>query len=215
MPRWTFSILVLTYMPALAWGDFYFFLPPSEPNGPVQLVWNDRAAVNKQSRIPDDIRLKSNSGQLPTHPGGPGWLAVTTAAGSTTSATIEHGVVLRGQRDPALVLFHPKLQADLRDQPDTPNTTLELTAVRRGHGMAFFAQFRGQPMANQDIIVHSPGQKRAKAVRTDSLGYTTSFDTPGLYSATTYQKIVATGEFQGRTYGEVRHYATLTVELKP
>jgi hypothetical protein len=215
MCRGLASLIGLLTFTLTAQADFYFLIPHSDANGTLQLVFNDSPKVNTNTQVAEDLKLKTSQGVIPTKVGGAGWLAVPSSESGTTYGVIEHGVQLRGQRDLAFVLFYVKHQSELLNTPSSvPNSALELEAVRRGRGVSFIAKHQNQPLANADVIVYVPGEKRWRAVRTDSLGSTTSFEPEGLYAARIYHKEQKAGEFQGRNFQEVRHYATLTVNVK-
>jgi hypothetical protein len=214
MYRWIATVLALSLFSFSASADFYFLIPGPEGKSTLQLVFNDQPKVNALSDVHAETKIKTSKGPIPTNVGGPGWLEVQAPEAGPVTGVIEHGIVLRGQPNSALVLFYVKHQRELSASTSSgSNTAVELEAVRRGSGISFVAKHQGRVVPNVDVLVYGPGEKRAKAVRTDSLGSTTSFEPEGLYAARLYLKEQKNGEFQGRAFQEVRHYATLTVKF--
>jgi hypothetical protein len=214
MYRWIATALVLGLFSYSASADFYFLIPGAEGKNTLHLVFNDQPKVNSLSEVRAETKIKTSKGPIPTHAGGNGWLEVQAPESGAVTGVIEHGIVLRGQPSPALVLFYVKHQRELPSSTSSgSNTAVELEAIRRGSGISFVAKHQGRLVPNVDVLVYGPGEKRAKAVRTDSLGSTTSFEPEGLYAARLYLKEQKNGEFQGRAFQEVRHYATLTVKF--
>jgi uncharacterized GH25 family protein len=126
--------------------------------------------------------------------------------------TVEYGVALRGQDEPVLIVYHASAAlADRKPTNGGKDRVLEIAPVVRPEGVAFAVMSNGKPVVSADVVVEVPGEKRPRAVKTDAKGMTPAFEPPGTYSARTSWLEDRAGEFRGRSYKQVRHYATLVV----
>jgi hypothetical protein len=128
---------------------------------------------------------------------------------------VEYGVVERGQAEPVLIVHHPRV--GLGPVPAAPRRSadpqaLEITPLARSGGLAFVVTAAGKPVGSAQVVVQVPEEKRPRVVQTSADGTTPTFEKAGRYSARVYRVEPKAGEFKGRAYKQVRHYATLVVQ---
>ncbi len=208
-----------------AQAHFFFLLPPDDANPAVRLVLGDTARPDPEAQVDlgrsGQFWVRTGSGKVaPAKIGtgsGDGWLSLEPVADAAEAfGTVEAGVVVRGQPDPVLLVHHPRaVLAPLGPARPAPEShrdrPLEITPVVRGGGVAFRVTAAGEPVGSADVVVEVPGEKRPRAVKTDAAGVTPAFEAAGTYAARAMRVEARAGEFQGRAYKQVRHYATLVV----
>lgn len=207
----------------------YLFLLPGGAETPPQLVWNDEPTADPSVGLEPASagRISAIDGQgrtvpVTTKPGGEGWLGFDglPADAREVVGTVEYGVVVRGQPEPALVVHHAKVimhqvTAATVSTARPEAMPAELTPVARPDGITFRLTVSGKKAASADVLVLVPEEKRFRAVRTDAEGLTPAFDRAGKYAVRALVTEAKAGEFRGRKYQQVRHYPTLVVKYDP
>ncbi len=127
------------------------------------------------------------------------------------------GVMQRGDTKPYLLVYYPKMVAG---NPFSPSTALkdrapvELLAVGDATGIRFKLMALGKPVPDSEVVVLLPDGSEAK-VKTDAQGETDGeFREPGQYAVWARYWEDAKGEHDGKTYDQIRHYATLVVDTR-
>ena len=207
----------------------YLFLLPGDNGHPPQLVWNDGPTPEPMVGLETASagRFTAIDGQgksvpVTPKPGGEGWLGFDGLPPDAREVvgTVEYGVVMRGQPEPALVVHHAKAVLN----PVTPGAAVtarpeampvDLTPVPQPGGIAFRLTVGGKKAASVDVLVLLPQEKRFRAVRTDAEGLTPAFDRTGKYAVRALVTEAKAGEFRGRKYEQVRHYPTVVVKYDP
>lgn len=143
--------------------------------------------------------------------------ALKEGAGLWCSRTF--GVMSRGGKD-FLLVYH----AAMAGSPDTVIPTeadrpLRIDAVREGTAGAvrLTVTFRGKPLPDAELTLSGAHPKAGKdaPAKTDAEGRLVVERTDGGLLAARVRAIEATpGTHAGKAYGEVRHYATITVAGK-
>lgn len=137
-------------------------------------------------------------------------------------ATCEYGVVTRGG-PPVFVVHHAKHVARPSGNPTVGDPDrqragivtaiagmpLEISPVADGSELKFRVTTDGKPRDGLDVQVLVPGEKIARVVKTDATGTTPAFAPNGEYAVKCSWSAATDGEFVGRKYKTVRHYATL------
>jgi hypothetical protein len=141
------------------------------------------------------------------------------AAKSPKGASVVYGTVVYGllskSAKPTLLMYHPKAVlggAAAKDSTVGESTALEIVPVSEAGKTRFRLLAKGKPVAAAEGTVVLPDGTKEK-VMTDKDGYTPEFEKTGRYAA--YMKLTEarTGEHDGKTYVEVRHYATLVADV--
>lgn len=129
--------------------------------------------------------------------------------------SVDYGVMARQGSKPYLLRYHPKAIVG----PWTKAARLgdacpaEIVPVGEAGKLRFQVLAHGKPVADTEVTVLVTGSK-GKKVKTDRDGLTPEFAQPGQYGAWVRSTEAAYGEHAGQKYDEVRHYATLVVELR-
>ena len=214
---WAAIILLSLAGPTPAF--FLFLCPAPSPEAQLKLTAGDRLNADEKlnaevfsgakveflapdgTRTPADLGTKAGAKLDPTR-------------AAAVLATAEYGVVTRG--GPAVfVVHHAKFVAVPSENPPLGNQPLEITPVRSGSQVSFRVTARGTPKPGVDVAVWVPGEKAARAVKTDANGTTPAFAPAGDYSARCTATEAQEGEFVGRKYTHVRHHATLVTAVRP
>lgn len=125
------------------------------------------------------------------------------------------GVMQRGNTKPFLLIYHPKTifgdafdpHASLGDR-----TPVEIVPVGKPEAVSFRLLAQGKPVANAEVNLILPDGERAK-VTTNAEGQTNTFSAPGRYGVWARHVEAKSGESGGKSYDEVRHYATLVIDV--
>ena len=224
MTRMWFGLVCAAAVAGGAQAHFFFLLPPDDANPTVRLVLSHTAKPDPEAQVDSGRSGKfwmlTGSGKAvaaKVGAGGEGWLSLEPVADAVeVFGTIEAGVVVRGQPDPVLLIHHPRAVlpalGSARPAPELHrDRPLEITPVVRGGGVAFCVTAGGEPVGSTDVVVEVPGEKRPRAVKTGAAGVTPAFEAAGTYAARASRVEDQAGEFQGRAYKQIRHYATLVV----
>ncbi len=116
---------------------------------------------------------------------------------------------------PALLVYHPKAVfagANAKAATIGADAELEIVPVSEKGKTRFQLLAKGLPVANAEGSAMFPvGAK--EALTTDKDGYTATFEKTGRIAVYLKRTETKSGEYGGKTYEEVRHYATLVVEV--
>jgi hypothetical protein len=132
-----------------------------------------------------------------------------------------YGVVRRGQAEPFLLVYYPKTY--VRRSPDEPlphcqgndadRLALEITPVEKERG-SYVVTWHGKPLPGAEVAVVALGETKAREAKTDEHGrIKLAGAKAGIYGIRARHVEDRAGEEDGTKYKEVRHYATLVVEL--
>lgn len=142
---------------------------------------------------------------------------VTTISGKGNQlihGSVNLGVMQRGEGKAHLLIYYPKtvLGKSFDSQSCiTGNVPVEIVPVGTPGNLKFKLLVQGKPAAKAEITVILPNGTQKKVV-TDDAGLTEEFKDTGRYGAWARYWETAPGEYQGKKYEEVRHYATLVAD---
>ena len=141
------------------------------------------------------------------------------AAKLPKSATVVHGAAVYGllskSEKPTLLVYHPKAVvagADAKSATVGEAAALEIVPVTEAGKTRFQLLAKGKPVPAAEGTVVLPDGSKEK-VTTDKDGYTPGYEKTGRYAAYIKSNESKAGEHDGKKYEEVRHYATLVVDL--
>lgn len=127
----------------------------------------------------------------------------------------EFGVVQRGESKPHLLIYYPKSVVGNAFSPRAvvgSRTPVELQAMGDADGIRFKLTAFGKPVTDSEVVVILPDGSESK-VKTDANGETEGeFRERGQYAVWARYWEDGKGEHGGKTYEQVRHYATLVVD---
>jgi uncharacterized GH25 family protein/N-acetylneuraminic acid mutarotase len=129
--------------------------------------------------------------------------------------SLDYGVLRRGDAKPFLLKYHPKAVLPGADETSATlgeNAPLELVPVLADTSVTFKLLAAGKPVPEAEVTVLKPDGEKEK-VQTDKDGRTRAFTESGRYVARARHDEIRSGEHDGQKYDEVRHYATLVVDL--
>lgn len=219
MSRGIATVLLATTFATTAEAHFVFLLPPTEGRT-VTAIFADTPKKDEKVEIGKiefkAVQVLSASGKTTsatvTAEAG-GWRVTVPDDTAEVRATVEYGVVNRGEGHVIRLRHHARLF--LGDAPDEkPAAAFDVAVARGPSGTAFRVTFDGKPVAGADVTVHEPGTDLLKVLKTDPDGVTPAFTKPGRYSARAMYADKTPGEFEGRKYAVTHSYATATVVLK-
>jgi hypothetical protein len=187
-----------------------------EPEGPDILDLTDRTGlwVCGRDGHPTPIKVESSK------PGG----HVVTLDGKgpwEVAGVCRYGVVRRGREEPFLLVYYPKTYARLSAAEGLPHCkgeaeerlALDITPVEKDERTCV-VRWHGKPLPGADVVVVTLGETKAQSMKTDGQGrITLAGDKQGIYGIRARHVEGREGEEGGKKYKEVRHYATLVVEL--
>lgn len=128
---------------------------------------------------------------------------------------VEYGILKRGEAPAFKLVYHPKaILGSVSGKQATLGkaTPAEVVPVISGTSIRFLVLSQGEPQAKVEVNILTPEGDRSK-LTTDDKGMTSELQGTGRYAAWTRIAEKKTGEFQGQTFAEIRHYGTLVVDV--
>jgi uncharacterized GH25 family protein len=132
--------------------------------------------------------------------------------------TTDYGVLQKGEGKPFRLYYHSKaIVGDFGAASAGPigdKVPLEILVAGDSTKLKFRIMAAGKPLSDAEATVLLPGAGKS-AVKTDKDGFTPVFDQPGRYGVYARRTAATPGEHAGQKYDDVRHYATLVVDVGP
>lgn len=128
--------------------------------------------------------------------------------------SVNYGLNTRGESK-YLLNYHPKalvggIPADGGRLGEL--AVLEVVPIASNDKVAFQVLAQGKPLTQAEGSVTLPNGMKEKVI-TDKVGRTSSFTGPGRYSVWVRHVQPMTGQVNGKQFAEVKHYATLVVDV--
>lgn len=196
------------------------YIVPAKDGTTATVVFSDTLEPDEKVKMDKlaGLKLQSRSaGQdaLVTCTAGEHSFAVKLAkAPAMLHGTATYGLLSKAEK-PTLLVYHPKAVFagnDAKTVTIGATATLELVPSTVGGKTRLQLLAKGKPVAGAEGTVVLPDGTKEK-VKTDAEGYTPAFDKMGRYAAYFKHSEVVSGEHDGKKYDEVRHYATLVVDV--
>src|SRR5581483_855677 len=139
---------------------------------------------------------------------------------SAVGGVCRYGVIRRGEADPFLLVYYPK--ALIGSTPgETPlfqrtweRLALEIVPAKNGDKDTFVVFWQGKPLAGADVVILSPGKEKSAECKTGKQGeFRVDQSEKGVYGLRVRHVEATEGEYEGKKYQTVRHYATLVFEI--
>jgi hypothetical protein len=133
----------------------------------------------------------------------------------------KYGVLRRGDTGPFLLMYYPKTYVRRSSDEGLPQCkgkdadrlTLEITPVEK-EGGSYVVTWHGKPLPGAEVAVVALGDTKTREAKTDEHGRITLAGVrAGIYGIRACHVEDRQGEEEGAKYKEVRHYATLVVEV--
>lgn len=213
--------VAFTYL-AGARGHFPFIVPDGSGKA-VTVVFSDNLSpdtnVNIEKIAQTRLTLRQADGQeAPLEwTKGNGHYQVTVPAGELRIiyGTTDYGVLQKGEAPPFKLVYYPKAILGKATDPRAvigEKLPLEIAVEGKAGEIRFRVLRQGKPLAEAETTVLLPDGNK-QAVKTDNEGYTPAFRTTGRFGVWTRWTEDKKGEHAGRTFQQIRHYATLVCDL--
>ena len=127
---------------------------------------------------------------------------------------VDTGVMTKGDAC-YLLAYHPKVVfPGCAEKAATlgAKAPVEIVPVGGAGSVQFKVLAAGKPVAEVEVSVLKADGKKEK-LKTDSDGLTAKIEGPGRHSAWVKQVEAKAGELAGKKYAEIRHYATIVVDV--
>jgi len=125
----------------------------------------------------------------------------------------EYGVLQKGDAKPFRLTYYPKALVGGPAKAAVGGALkVEVLAAGDAGKTRFQVVHDGKPVAGAEVTVLPPGGSK-KAVKTDADGFTPAFEAAGRYGVFARVTEAKGGEHAGKKYDEVRHYATLVLDI--
>jgi uncharacterized GH25 family protein len=224
MLRTTLAAIAVLGSLAAAQAHFVFVIPDAKDASKVVVVMSDELAPDENVSI-DKVKglvltcRDAGGKDIPVpHAAGKHELTATLPGSGPriVFGSVNYGVMQKGEGRPFLLAYHPKavIGPVAADKLVIGERSLpaELVPVAAGSELRFRFLAAGKAVADAEVTVLTPDGKSAK-VKTDAAGHTPGFGAAGRYGAWAKHVVAAGGELGGKKYDEVRHYATLVVDV--
>ncbi|HVK14766.1 MAG TPA: DUF4198 domain-containing protein [Gemmataceae bacterium] len=128
--------------------------------------------------------------------------------------TTDYGVLQKGDAKPFALKYHSKAVVGPAGASTVGDAVpIEIVPVVEASQVKFRVLAKKAGVADVEVSVILPGDKKEK-VKTDKDGYTKAFAGAGRYGAWARHVETSAGEAGGKKFDEVRHYATVVVDVK-
>ncbi len=207
---------------ALAQAHFPYIVPEADGSS-ARVVFSDdlnpdtNVAIDKIAGTKLSVRDAAGKETLLEAKKGAGFLIIDVpgSGNRVVHGITEFGVLQKGDSKPFKLVYHPKAilgSATAKEATIGRKTPLEIVAVGAAGKVRFQVLAAGKPAADVDVSVLLPGSGK-KAVKTDKSGFTPEFEGGGRYGVNAKHFEATSGDFAGKKYEEVRHYATLVCDI--
>ncbi len=142
-------------------------------------------------------------------------LSIPGSGNRVVYGTTEYGVLQKGDTKPFRLIYFPKAivgAGSAKEATIGEKLGLEVVAVAAAGKVKFQVLAAGKPVADSEVTVMLPDATK-KAVTTDKQGFTPEFQEVGRYGVIAKLIEAKTGEHGGKSYDEVRNYATLVCDI--
>jgi uncharacterized GH25 family protein len=221
MNRILLASVMAILVPALALAHMVYVVPSGE--GKLTVVFSDslepdlKVAIDKVAGLKLSARM-ANGKDMPVEvkKGDHKLTAeVPTDGVKFVQGSVIYGISTKVEK-PSILVYHPKAVmagVTATDATIGEKAALEIVPFTAGGKTRFQLLAKGQPVADAEgTVMMADGKK--EPVKTNKEGFTEGFSGAGRFAA--YLKLVEAkpGEHEGKKYDEIRHYATLVVDVK-
>lgn len=129
---------------------------------------------------------------------------------------VTYGLLERANTKPALLVYHPKAILSGCDETSAnlgAKAVIEISTRTTNGKTALRVASAGKPIADAEVNILLPNGERTK-LKTNADGLTEAVSAKGRYAAWVRHLETKAGMHDGKPYEEIRHYATLVVDLK-
>lgn len=222
MTRYLLTAITAAALALSASAHFVFIVPAkdaktiqvvmSEVLEPDDQVGSEKFTAIKLSARTADGKVISLSHQKKEHE----LVAEVPADARLIYGSVPYGVMQKGDAKPYLLAYHPKaVLASCDEKLATLGSSAAAEVVPTGTNgkMMFTVLAAGKPVADAEVNLILPDGAKEK-VKTNAQGQTKAFAASGRYGLWVKVNETKTGDLDGKKYEEIRHYATLVIDVK-
>jgi uncharacterized GH25 family protein len=216
--------LLLSVVAAVACTAFshahMVYVVPAKDGQSVTVVFSDsldpdeKVKMDKVGGLKLVARIDGKDAPLACEKADHSFTAKLTKTPTMMFGTATYGLLSMSEK-PTLLVYHPKAVfpgAGVKSGMIGADAALEIVPVTEAGKTRFQLLAKGKPVADAEGSVMLPDGTKEK-VKTDKDGYTAAFEKTGRFAAYLKLSEVKAGEHDGKKYEEVRHYATLVVDV--
>lgn len=217
----TTAILTALFATAAA-AHFVYVVPAKDAKG-VQVVFSDsldpdeNVSIEKVKTLKLTARAADGKESAVEHKTAEHALIATVPANTqVVYGSVTYGLLTRKDVKPALLLYHPKAilgACDAKVASVGDKAPIEIVPVAVSGKTAFRVTVGGKALADAEVSVLLPDGGKVKW-KTDKDGQTEAATASGRYALWARHTEAKAGEHGGQKYEEIRHYATLVIEVK-
>jgi uncharacterized GH25 family protein len=220
MNRSLIALCLLVVLPLVATAHMVYVVPAKDAAS-VTVVFSDsldpdeKVKMTKLAGLKLVARIGGKDTPVECAQGDHSFTAKFTQTPTVAFGTATYGLLSKSEK-PTLLVYHPKAVfagADPAAATVGADCPLEIVPHADKGKTRFRLLAHGKPVADAEGSVLLPDGSKEK-VTTDKDGYTPAFDKAGRYAAYLKRVENKSGEHDGKKYEEVRHYATLVVDVK-
>lgn len=196
------------------------YVVPADGGPAVTVVFSDSLAPDEKVKMAKLAGLKlvaradGKDTPVAVTQGDHSFAAKLPAGAKVAYGSATYGLLSKSDK-PTLLVYHPKAVlagADPKSLVIGEAAALEVVPVTEAGMTRFRLLAKGKPVAAAEGGVTRPDGTKEK-VTTDADGYTAAFAQAGRFAAYFKFNEAKAGEHDGKKYDEVRHYATLVVDV--
>jgi len=219
MNRLLVSVVVFAACAVTAQAHMVYIVPAKDGQS-ITVVFSDSLAVDEKVKMDKFAgmkliaRIDGKDTPVECSKGDHSFTAKVAKSSSVISGTAVYGLLTKSEK-PTLLVYHPKAilaGADAKSATTGETAHLEIVPVTEAGKTRFRLLAKGKPVADAEGGVILPDGVKEK-LKTDADGYTAVFEKTGRFAAYLKLNEVKAGEHDGKKYEEVRHYATLVVDV--
>lgn len=220
--RFLLAAAVAAVLTSVAAAHFVYVVPAKDGKA-VQVVFSDsldpdeNVSIEKVQSLKLTARTEGDKDEIVTHKVDKHALVASVPAKTNVVfGSVTYGLLTRKDTKPALLIYHPKAIVSACE-PKTATVgekaAIEIVPVMMAGKTAFLVLAAGKPAADVELSVLLPDGNKAK-MKTDKNGKTDAVTATGRHAIWARHTEAKAGEHDGKKYEEIRHYATLVVDVK-
>lgn len=220
--QYLLAAAVAALLSSVAAAHFVYVVPAKDGQS-VQVVFSDNldpdenVSIEKVQSLKLTARTDGGKDEAVTHTVDKHALVASVPAKTNVVfGSVTYGLLTRKDVKPALLIYHPKAivaACDAKTATVGEKAAIEIVPVTTGGKTAFVVHASGKPVADVELSVMLPDGNKSK-LKTDKDGKTEAVTAAGRYAIWARHTEAKAGEHDGKKYEEIRHYATLVVDVK-
>jgi len=233
------AVVTVMFAASAGWAHMVWLVPEKAQGPKAMVIFSDNLAPDDSSALMDKVtrtELSSRDaagkaaplawkranrrfdvnvpGKGPRMAGGTSIYGVTTVRKATDVARLLY-------YHPHTILWNP--DRDALSAAPWDKLTMQIVPMFSGNSTRFKVLYKGEPLAGSEVAMQVPEGERHMEMAMDEHGDTfltdadgmveLKFHKSGIYGVRARHTEKKKGEFDGKAYAEIRHYATLTLAI--